>query len=127
MDCLNGPNQGVGERQLRVVNAACPYVDGFLDSATPRRAGCLCRMPGGQRVRSTVVVRVHARMNDIGAGAVGAPAQLTIVAQALLTALINHEYRGPGVMRFDHGEAVRMAPSVLEGNGDTSELRKQAR
>jgi hypothetical protein len=37
--------------------------------------------------------RVHARMRAIGAGDVGAPAQLRIVAQTLLTVIINHEYQ----------------------------------
>lgn len=69
-----------------------PELDGLMDSANPepRRLP----LPDPQRLadfRATVGERVHARMNDIGAGAVGAPGQLTIVAQALLTALINHE------------------------------------
>jgi hypothetical protein len=43
--------------------------------------------------RDVVAERVHARIGDIAAGNVGAPAQLTIVATHLLTALVNHEYQ----------------------------------
>ena len=43
--------------------------------------------------RDTVAERVHARIGDIAAGQVGAPAQLSIVATHLLTALVNHEYQ----------------------------------
>ncbi|TNC25734.1 DinB family protein [Amycolatopsis alkalitolerans] len=71
-----------------------PELDGLLDSANPEAQRL--PLPGRERLagfRATVAERVHARMNDIGAGTVGAPAQLTIVAQALLTALINHEYQ----------------------------------
>ena len=43
--------------------------------------------------RDVVAERVHARIGDIAAGRVGAPAQLTIVATHLLTVVINHEYQ----------------------------------
>jgi hypothetical protein len=36
---------------------------------------------------------VHTRIGNIADGQVGAPAQLTIVATHLLTAVINHEYQ----------------------------------
>jgi hypothetical protein len=36
---------------------------------------------------------VHARLTAIGAGDVGAPTQLKIVAQILLMAIINPEYQ----------------------------------
>ena len=71
-----------------------PELDDVLDSANPERL----RLPLPTPVRlgefrDTVAERVHVRLEAIGAGAVGAPAQLTIVAQTLLVAIINHEYQ----------------------------------
>lgn len=71
-----------------------PDLDDLMDSANPERNRV--PLPDPRRLadfRATVGERVHARMNDIGAGQVGAPAQLRIVAQTLLTAIINHEYQ----------------------------------
>lgn len=71
-----------------------PDLDGVMDSANPERLRL--PLPAPTRLgeyRDTVAERVHARLGAIGAGDVGAPAQLTIVAQALLTTLINHEYQ----------------------------------
>ncbi|MFF7777135.1 hypothetical protein ACFZCG_22245 [Streptomyces tanashiensis] len=53
-------------------------------------------MPTVERLtafRDTIAERVHTRIGNIAAGRVGAPAQLTIVANHLLLALINHEYQ----------------------------------
>ncbi len=71
-----------------------PDLDGVLDSANPE--ALRLPLPAPARLgefRDTVAERVHARIGAIGAGDVGAPAQLTIVAQTLLTAIINHEYQ----------------------------------
>jgi hypothetical protein len=40
-----------------------------------------------------VADRVHARIEAVRDGRVGAPQQLTVVARTLLTVLINHEYQ----------------------------------
>ncbi|MER0481940.1 DinB family protein [Streptomyces sp. Edi2] len=71
-----------------------PALDALMDAATPESERGFLPVP--QRLatfRTAVAERVHARMNDIADGRVGAPGQLTIVAQHLLTALINHEYQ----------------------------------
>ncbi|HEU5469662.1 MAG TPA: DinB family protein [Actinophytocola sp.] len=93
-----GHQAHVAHFMIRNLTAAepspAPDLDGVMDSANPEAHRL--PLPDPRRIadfRSTVAERVHARMNAIGAGTVGAPAQLTIVAQALLTALINHEYQ----------------------------------
>jgi hypothetical protein len=43
--------------------------------------------------RNAVAERVHVRVSAIDDGAVGAPAQLRVVAKTLLVALVNHEYQ----------------------------------
>jgi DinB superfamily len=71
-----------------------PDLDGVMDSANPEKLRL--PLPAPARLgefRDTVAERVHARLEAIGAGDVGAPAQLRIVAQTLLTAIINHEYQ----------------------------------
>jgi uncharacterized damage-inducible protein DinB len=71
-----------------------PALDRLMDSANPEPARG--ELPGLDRLaafRKTVAERVHARMADIDQGRVGAPAQLRIISQHLLTALINHEYQ----------------------------------
>ncbi|MEV4319157.1 DinB family protein [Actinocrispum sp. NPDC049592] len=71
-----------------------PELDGLMDSAQPERfRGALPTIKRLSQFRATVAERVHARMNDIAAGRVGAPAQLNVVATHLLVALINHEYQ----------------------------------
>ena len=71
-----------------------PELDGLMDSARPERfRGALPTVARLTAFRDVVAERVHARIGDIGAGRVGAPAQLTIVATHLLTAVINHEYQ----------------------------------
>jgi uncharacterized damage-inducible protein DinB len=71
-----------------------PELDGLMDSAQPERfRGALPTVARLTAFRDVVAERVHARIGDIGAGRVGAPAQLTIVATHLLTAVINHEYQ----------------------------------
>ncbi|WP_103347659.1 DinB family protein [Amycolatopsis sp. CA-128772] len=67
-----------------------PELDGLMDSANPEQfRGALPTIDRLTAFRDTVAERVHARVGAIAAGQVGAPAQLTVVA----TALINHEYQ----------------------------------
>ncbi|MFF5468133.1 DinB family protein [Streptomyces achromogenes] len=71
-----------------------PGLDGLMDSANPEKfRGALPTVERLGTFRDTVAERVHARMNDIASGRVGAPDQLTVVARHLLVALINHEYQ----------------------------------
>jgi hypothetical protein len=93
-----------------------PGLDPVMDSANPEpdRGG----LPGLDRLtafRTAVAERVHVRMKAIEDGKVGAPAQLRIVAQHLLVALVNHEYqhdRWIGEVRSrDLGHAVPGDPA----------------
>ncbi|MEU4197100.1 DinB family protein [Kribbella sp. NPDC026611] len=71
-----------------------PELDGLMDSARPEKfRGALPTVQRLTEFRDTVAERVHARITDITAGHVAAPAQLTVVAAHLLVALINHEYQ----------------------------------
>jgi len=71
-----------------------PELDGIMDSANPEQfRGTLPTVERLTAFRDTVASRVHARIGDIAGGRVGAPAQLAVVAQHLLVALINHEYQ----------------------------------
>ena len=71
-----------------------PDLDALMDSANPEQfRGALPTVQRLGAFRGTVAERVHARVGDIAAGRVGAPAQLAIVAVHLLTALVNHEYQ----------------------------------
>lgn len=83
-----------------------PALDALMDSATPEiERGELPLLPRLAKYRAAVSERVHMRMNDIKDGKTGATSQLTIVAQHLLTTLINHEYqhdRWIGEVRTDH-------------------------
>jgi hypothetical protein len=71
-----------------------PGLDALMDSANPEQfRGALPTVQRLATFRDAVADRVHARVGDIAAGHVGAPAQLAIVATHLLTALVNHEYQ----------------------------------
>ncbi|WP_405867990.1 DinB family protein [Streptomyces sp. NBC_01515] len=71
-----------------------PALDALMDSATPERdRGGLPVVHRLADFRAAVAERVHARMADIAAGRVGAPAQLDVVARHLMTTVINHEYQ----------------------------------
>jgi len=71
-----------------------PDLDTVMDSANPEWLRLPLPKPARLgEYRATVADRVHDRLGAIGRGDVGAPAQLAIVGQALLTALINHEYQ----------------------------------
>ena len=64
------------------------------DSATPTsERGALPDADTLRLFRTTVANRVRARLFEVANGTVGAPAQLSIVAQTVLTAVINHEYQ----------------------------------
>lgn len=74
--------------------------------------------------RSTVAERVRFRIGNINDGNVGAPAQLQVIAQGLLIAVINHEYQHSkwiGEVRADvHGKAMPPEPvseflTVIDG------------
>ena len=71
-----------------------PELDALMDSATsePDR-GDLPDRARLERYRSAVAERVLARIDDVRTGAVGAPAQLRIVADGVVRALVNHEYQ----------------------------------
>lgn len=93
-----GHQSHVAHFMLRNLTAAepspMPDLDGVMDSANPEKLRL--PLPTAARLgefRATVAERVHARLGAIGAGEVGAPAQLTIVARTLLTVIINHEYQ----------------------------------
>ncbi|GLY68048.1 DinB family protein [Amycolatopsis taiwanensis] len=92
-----------------------PELDGLMDSAQPERfRGALPTIKRLAAFRDTVAERVHARIGAIATGQVGAPAQLTVVATTLLTAVINHEYQHDqwiGEVRSDNlGHALPPAP-----------------
>jgi hypothetical protein len=71
-----------------------PELDPVMDSANPEPGrGTLPDLARLAAFRSHVAERVHVRIGAIRDGRVGAPRQLAVVAQALLTALINHEYQ----------------------------------
>jgi hypothetical protein len=93
-----GHQAHVAHFMIRNLTAAepspAPELDALMDSARPEKfRGALPTIERLTEFRDTVAERVHARINDIAAGHVGAPAQLTVVATHLLAALINHEYQ----------------------------------
>jgi hypothetical protein len=71
-----------------------PPLDALMDSATPEPArGALPTPDRLRRYREAVADRVRERIGDIAAGDVGAPDQLAVVAVAVMTAIVNHEYQ----------------------------------
>jgi hypothetical protein len=93
-----GHQATVAHFMVRNLTAAEPSPDSALeammDSATPEfTRGDLPDLARLAEFRATVADRVRARTGAIAAGEVGAPAQMTIVARTLLTAVINHEYQ----------------------------------
>ncbi|MDJ0767560.1 MAG: DinB family protein [Ilumatobacter sp.] len=71
-----------------------PPLDGLFDSATPEpERGELPEVERLGRYRKAVAERVRFRIGAIERGDVGAPAQLSVVAALLVTALVNHEYQ----------------------------------
>jgi hypothetical protein len=71
-----------------------PPLDSLMDSATPEPdRGDLPSLDRLRSYREAVADRVRVGIGDIVAGDVGAPEQLAIVAVAVLTAIVNHEYQ----------------------------------
>jgi hypothetical protein len=93
-----GHQAAVAHFMLRNLTAAEPRIDPeleqLMDSATAERdRGELPALDHILEYRSVVADRIRFRMNQIDTGAVGAPAQLRLIASTLLVALINHEYQ----------------------------------
>ena len=100
-------------------------LEALMDAATgePDRG----ELPTLDRIvdyRDAVAERVHVRVSAIDDGAVGAPAQLRVVARTLLVALVNHEYQHDkwiGEVRSEaHGRGLPPVPTspfltVLDG------------
>jgi len=71
-----------------------PELDALMDSATAEAdRGVLPDLGRLGDYRSAVAERVHFRIGNIEDGKVGAPVQLRVIAQTLMTAVINHEYQ----------------------------------
>lgn len=93
-----GHQAAVAHYMIRNLTAAEPRLDpefeALMDSATAEvDRGDL---PSYDRItgfRATVADRVRFRIGRIDDGAVGAPAQLRLVATNLLVAVVNHEYQ----------------------------------
>ncbi len=71
-----------------------PELDGLMDSATPEPARG--QLPSPERLaayRTAVAERVRRRVEDIRAGDIGATDQMRLVAEGVLTAIVNHEYQ----------------------------------
>lgn len=83
-----------------------PELDGLMDSATPETdRGDLPSIDRLAAYRDTIAERVRFRIDNIARGDVGAPAQLSVIATGLLTAVINHEYQHSqwiGEVRNEH-------------------------
>jgi hypothetical protein len=93
-----GHQGAVAHYMLRNLTAAEPRIDAELealaDSATPESDRGV--FPPVDRIldyRAQVAERIHYRIGQIDSGAVGAPAQLRLIATNLLVAIINHEYQ----------------------------------
>ncbi len=115
-----GHQAAVAHYMVRNLTAAEPLIDppldALMDSATPEPARS--DLPDLDRLRAyrrTVAERVHLRTGNIASGDVGAPAQLGVVAQTLLIAIINHEYQHSkwiGEVRVDvHGKPLPQSPA----------------
>jgi len=88
----------VGHFMLRNLTAAQPRLDPELESLADSATAEIDRgdLPDPARIsalRSGVAEAVHSGVSTIAAGDVGAPAQLSFIAQTLLIAVINHEYQ----------------------------------
>ncbi len=71
-----------------------PGLDGLMDGATaePDR-GVLPDLARLGAYRAAVAERLRIRIGNIADGAVGAPAQLDVIARTLIVAVANHEYQ----------------------------------
>ena len=71
-----------------------PELDTLMDSATAERdRGDLPAIARLSDYRDAIADRLRFRIGNIESGNVGAPTQLRVIAQGLLTAVINHEYQ----------------------------------
>ena len=91
-------------------------LDALMDSATAERdRGALPDVARLVGYREAVADRVRFRIGNIESGNVGAPAQLRVIAQGLITAVINHEYQHSkwiGEVRSDvHGKELPPTPT----------------
>ncbi len=114
-----GHQAAVAHFMVRNLTAAEPLIDppldALMDSATPEPdRGELPDLDRLRTYRTTVAERVHLRIGTIDAGRVGAPAQLRVIAETLLVALVNHEYQHSkwiGEVRSEvHGKALPPQP-----------------
>lgn len=115
-----GHQAAVAHYLIRNLTAAEPPIDDeldrLMDSATAESArGAIPDLDRLRAYRDTVAERVRFRIGNIDAGDVGAPAQLRIVAETLMLAVINHEYQHSqwiGETRADvHGLELPDAPT----------------
>jgi len=115
-----GHQAAVSHFMVRNLTAAEPPIDAeldrLMDSATAERdRGDLPELQRITDYRGAVAERVRFRIGNINDGNVGAPAQLRVIAQGLLTAVINHEYQHSkwiGEVRSDvHGKDLPPTPT----------------
>ena len=71
-----------------------PELDALMDSATAEQdRGDLPEISRLAAYRGSVADRLRFRILNIDSGDVGAPAQLAVIAQTLMIAVVNHEYQ----------------------------------
>ena len=93
-----GHQAAVNHYMVRNLTAAEPTFsarfDALFDSATPEPdRGVLPSRDEIHDYRDRIAASTHATIGRIAEGRVGAPAQLALVAEGLLRAVINHEYQ----------------------------------
>ncbi len=108
-----GHQAAVNHYLVRNLTAAEPSFDvrfdALFDSATPEPdRGALPPLSEINEYRSLIATSTHNTISKISAGAVGAPNQLTHIADGLLRAVINHEYQ--------HAAWVREVRETMTGN-----------
>ena len=115
-----GHQPAVAHFMVRNLTAAEASLDAELEALMDAATGEPDRgdLPTLDRIvdyRDAVAERVHFRVSAIDGGAVGAPAQLRVVARTLLVALVNHEYQHDkwiGEVRSEaHGRALPPVPT----------------
>lgn len=93
-----GHQAAVAHYMVRNLTAAEPSPDGELDSlmdgaTTERQRGNLPDLVRIGHYRASVAERVRFWVSKIDSGEVGAPMQLRLIAENMMTAIINHEYQ----------------------------------
>lgn len=93
-----------------------PELDELMDSATAERdRGDLPELGRLGDYRTAVAERLRFRIGNIDSGKVGAPTQLRVIANTLVTAVINHEYQHSkwiGEVRSEvHGKELPPPPT----------------